>query len=391
MSALLERLFGRLPIGWLQLTHSKPRLAAALAGVAFANILIFMQLGFMGAIFETSVFPYRGMAGHALVFSSEGTNLGDIGTVPRARLFQALAVPGVADATPVHLGRLGWTDAETGETTNFRIFGIDPESEVFASPAVREAQGLLRLPDTALMDAKTRGLPPDKVAQAAAGRLSFELAGRRIEVLGTFEMGASFDVDGTLIVSDQTFLRLFPERRAGAPSLISLDLAPDADHQAVMEAVRAALGEGDALARTLPDMIAAEQRYQGTQTPVGIVFGFGVAIGLLVGLIIVYQVLSTDVADHLAEYATLKAIGYRQRFFLGLVFEEALLLALLGFLPGIAISLGLYEAASRATGLPIAMDATRPVLVVLLTLAMCAVSGAIATRRLAAADPADLF
>jgi putative ABC transport system permease protein len=155
--------------------------------------------------------------------------------------------------------------------------------------------------------------------------------------------------------------------------------------------LRAELPEIDARINTLQDAADADQSYQLTQRPIGVVFGFGVIIGILVGIIIVYQVLSTDVADHLAEYATFKAIGYRQRFFLGIVFEEAIILALFGFVPGILISLGLYAGASSATGLPIAMDASRALLVLAGTIVMCTISGAIATRRLAAADPADLF
>ena len=108
-------------------------------------------------------------------------------------------------------------------------------------------------------------------------------------------------------------------------------------------------------------------------------------------MIIVYQVLSTDVADHIREYATFKAIGYSQRFFLGIVFEEAVILAVLGFVPGVVIAVGLYAAVSAATGLPVAMTPARAVLVLGGTLLMCAISGAVATRRLARANPADLF
>jgi putative ABC transport system permease protein len=143
--------------------------------------------------------------------------------------------------------------------------------------------------------------------------------------------------------------------------------------------------------RTVEEASARDQRFQTTQRPVGLVFGFGVVIGVLVGVIIVYQVLSTDVADHLKEYATFKAIGYPQRFFLGVVFEEALILGLLGFVPGFLVSLGLYAAVAAATGLPLAMTSARAGAVLLGTVAMCALSGAMATRRLARADPADLF
>ncbi len=84
----------------------------------------------------------------------------------------------------------------------------------------------------------------------------------------------------------------------------------------------------------MADSQAADLSYQTTQRPTGVIFGFGVAMGVLVGLVIVYQVLSTDVADHLREYATFKAMGYPHRFFLSIVFEEA---AILG---AIALSLG---------------------------------------------------
>jgi putative ABC transport system permease protein len=112
---------------------------------------------------------------------------------------------------------------------------------------------------------------------------------------------------------------------------------------------------------------------------------------VLVGMIIVYQVLSTDVADHIKEYATFKAVGYGQRFFLGIVFEEALILAILGFIPGMIISVILYALVSAATGLPLVMTPARGIMVLLGTIAMCVISGAIATRKLARANPADLF
>jgi putative ABC transport system permease protein len=107
--------------------------------------------------------------------------------------------------------------------------------------------------------------------------------------------------------------------------------------------------------------------------------------------VIVYQVLATDVSDHLKEYATFKAMGYDQGFFLGIVFEEALILAIFGFIPGVILSTLLYFGLASATGLPVEMDIGRAISVFFGTLIACSISGAIATRRLAGADPADLF
>ncbi len=163
--------------------------------------------------------------------------------------------------------------------------------------------------------------------------IQVEITGHSLSFVDLFDQGASFDVDGSLIVSDQTFLRLFPNRRPGTPTLLLLKVKDPAKVEDIAVHVNQHLGQGDVMAMTKSAFIEAEQNYQATQTPIGFVFTFGVAIGIVVGLVIVYQVLSTDVQDHLAEYATFKAIGYPPKFFFSVVLEEALSLATLGFIP----------------------------------------------------------
>lgn len=391
VTRLLQRLLGRLPIGWLQLTHNRTRLAAALAGVAFANILIFVQLGFLGALIESIGLPYRMMNAEILVAASDSNTLSDGSPLPRQRLYQTLAVPGVAAATAVYYNRLDWKQPD-GTIRTLDVFGIDPSAQAFRSAEINAELDRLKLSDTALIDRRTRNVPNDLFPSIGAGRpYQFEANNRSITVVGTFEIGGGFAADGYLVVSDQTFLRLFKRRVPGAPNLIFVRVETGAPVATVVERLRAVLPASDTTVRTVAEAGASDQRFQTTQKPIGIVFGFGIVIGVLVGVIIVYQVLSSDVADHLREYATFKAIGYRRGFFLGIVFEEALVLALLGFIPGLLIALLLYQAIAASTGLPITMPATRPLLVLLGTLAMCTLSGAIATRRLERADPADLF
>ena len=391
LSRALQRLLGRLPIGWLQLTHKRTRLLAALAGVAFANILIFVQLGFLGALIESIGLPYRMMDADILVAASDANTLSDGSPLPRQRLYQTLAVPGVAAATAVYYNRLDWKQPD-GTIRTLDVFGIDPSARAFRSADIDAELDRLKLNDTALIDRRTRNVPKDLFPSIDAGRpYRFEANNRFLTVVGTFEIGGGFSADGYLVVSDQTFLRLFRRRVPGAPNLIFVRVEPGVPAAAVVERLRAALPASDTVVRTVGDAVASDQRFQTTQKPIGIVFGFGIVIGVLVGVIIVYQVLSSDVADHLREYATFKAIGYRRGFFLGIVFEEALVLAVLGFVPGLAIALLLYQVIAATTGLPITMPGTRPLLVLAGTLAMCTLSGAIATRRLERADPADLF
>lgn len=391
MTKVLTVVLGRLPIGWLQLIHNRTRLAAALAGVAFANILIFMQLGFLGALTESIKLPYELFEADVLISASDANTLSDGGNVPRQRMFQALATPGVASATPLYIQKLDW-ERGGDETVNLHVFGVDPRDFDFGPIGSDHARAQLELLDTALIDRKTRNIDKAVFAAIEAGRpLVFEANGRTIDVVDTFSVGAGFEADGYLIASDQTFLRLFKNRVSGAPSHILVTLEAGVDPAAVVARLRDVLPASDTIVRTVGDAAEADQTYQTHERPIGVVFGFGVIIGVLVGIIIVYQVLATDVADHLGEYATFKAMGYRQRFFLGIVFEGAMTLAILGFVPGMIIAMGLYEVVSLVTGLPVEMTPLRPVIVLAGTLAMCGISGAIATRRLAGADPADLF
>jgi putative ABC transport system permease protein len=388
---LLERLLGRLPVGWLQLVHNPMRLAAALAGVAFANVLVFMQLGFLGALIDGIALPYRAFDADILVSASDTNTLADASPLPRQRMYEALAVPGVARATPLYYGKLDWKQPD-GTIRTLDVFGIDPTARAFRSDAIARLTKLLELPDTALMDRRTRNVDPALFAAIDAGTpYRFEVKNRTLSGLATFEIGGGFGADGYLIVSDQTFFRLFPARAAGAPNHILVVVEPGIDLSAAAGRLDTALTDADAVARTAQAAAIKDQRFQTTQRPVGLVFGFGIVIGTIVGAIIVYQVLSSDVADHLREYATFKAMGYGNRFFMGIVVEEAAILAILGFVPGIAISIALYAAVAAATGLPVAMTAGRPVLVFAGTLAMCVLAGFLATRRLVRADPADLF
>src|SRR5215212_1868253 len=350
-----------------------------------------MQLGFLGALIASIRLPYEAMSADILITSSDMNTLTDGSPLPRQRMFEALSVEGVARATPLYFGKVDWKQLD-GTIRTLDVFGLDPSAETFRNAAINAGLLDLTRADVALLDAKTRNVPRAVFDGVAAGQpYRFEVKGRTLSVVSTFEIKGGFSADGYLVVSDQTFLRLFPQRVAGTPNLILVSVAPDAVISRTVGRLRATLPAYDSAVWTVAQAIERDQAFQTTQRPVGLVFGFGVVIGILVGIIIVYQVLSTDVAEHLKEYATFKAIGYPQRFFLGIVFEEALILALLGFIPGFLVSSVLYRVVATVTGLPLSMTASRAILVLFGTLGTCALSGAIATRKLARANPADLF
>jgi putative ABC transport system permease protein len=391
MSRLLTYLFGRLPIGWLQLAHNKARLVAAVAGVAFANLLVFMQLGILGALNGSTVAPYTMLNADIIISSEDGNTLTDSGNVARARMFQALGVPGVASAAPLFIGNLPFSMAD-GTSVSLLAFGMDTSRPSFASSVIVDSLGELEIENTALLDTQTRGVPASAYEGLLLGQpFTFEANSQTLTAIGTLEVGGGFLADGTLVLSDQTFLRFFERRTSGAPSHILIKVNDNVSLDRVVKRIEAVLPSESVKVQTLEDAAKADLAFMSSERPTGIIFGFGVLIGIIVGIVIVYQVLSSDVADHLREYATFKAMGYGQSFFLGIVFEEAIVLAIFGFIPGFIVSLGLYAGLSSVTSLPVAMDASRAILVFFGTLLACTISGAIATRRLAGADPADLF
>lgn len=391
MNWILTRLFGRLPIGWLQLSHNKGRLLAAVAGVAFANLLVFMQLGILGALNGSTVAPYSLLNADIIISSEDGNTLTDSGNIARIRMFQALGVAGVATASPIYVGMLPFSMAD-GTSVSLLTFGVDTAQPSFTSTSVAASLGELEIENTAFLDTQTRGVPASALSGLVEGKpFPFEVNGQTMTAIGTLEVGGGFLADGTLVVSDQTFLRFFPQRSSGAPSHILINVDDNVSVDRVAERLQRTLPVESVKVQSIAAAANADLAFMATERPTGVIFGFGVLIGIIVGIVIVYQVLSTDVADHLSEYATFKAMGYGQPFFLGIVFEEAIVLAVFGFIPGFIVSLGLYAGLSSVTNLPVAMDASRAILVFLGTLTACTLSGAIATRRLAAADPADLF
>jgi putative ABC transport system permease protein len=378
-------------LAWLQLRRQTLRFTIALAGVGFAVVLMFMQVGFMDALFRSAVLLHRRLAAEVVMVPAHYDVISSPRRFPRRRLYQALGFPGVAAASPLYVDLVRWRNPDTGRTRNLFVFGVDPTKDAIDLPEIAAQRALLRYPDVVLFDELSRPeFGPVPALFRERGAVTTEANRREVTVRGLFQLGTSFGVDGSLVTSETTLFRLVPGRRPGALSVGLLRLAPGADAEAVRDGLAAAL-PADVELLTMPEFMAREVRFWATSTPIGYVFTFGVVMGVVVGGIIVYQILFADIADHLPEYATLKAMGYADRYLAGLVLVEALILAFAGFLPGLAACAWLYDLTSSATGLPMSLSVDRSLLVLGLTILMCCVSGFVAMRKLRTADPAEVF
>jgi putative ABC transport system permease protein len=381
----------KIPLAWLQLSREKMRLFVALTGIGFADILMFLQLGFRDALFDSAVTLHKNLQGDIFLISPQSTAIIAMKSFPSRRLYQTLGFAGVKSISPVYLDFGLWKNPENRRTRSILVLGFNPTDSILNLPTLQNNLEAIKLSDVVLFDEASRPEFGSISQEFKEGKdITTEVGGRRIRVGGLFTLGASFGADGNLITSDLNFLRMFNKRTQGLIDIGVIKLESGANVDTVIKHLKREL-PNDVRIFSKEEFINFEKNYWQTGTAIGFIFALGTGMGFIVGTVIVYQILYTDVSDHLPEYATLKAMGYKNSYLLIVVFQEAIILAILGYFPGLAVAAGLYKLTKSATNLPMIMTLTRAVMVLILTMIMCCISGGIAVRKLQAADPADIF
>ena len=381
----------KIPLAWLLLTRQPVRLAIALAGISFAGILMFMQLGFRDGLFDASVTIHRLFDADLVLTSPRSMSSISMAGFPERRLIQTLADPEVADVSPVHWNFVLWRNPETRTTRSILALGFEPSDPLLIDPLVQKQSSFLRQKGRVLFDERSRNEFGPVAEWFRNGKtVDSEVAGVRLRVAGLVQLGPSFGADGNMIISRETFHRIIPNSSRGSIELGLIRLIPGSDPILVADRLKEQL-PNDITIFTKEQFIEFEKNYWRSSTAIGFIFTLGAAMGFVVGCVIVYQILYGDVSDHLAEYATLMAMGYRLKDLLAVVAREGLLLALIGYLPAYAAGEGLYALIRTSTKLPVAMEFNRAFLVLSMILVMCLGSALLAMRKLVDADPAEIF
>ena len=379
------------PLGWLQLKHKPLRLLVALSGISFAVLLIMMQLGFRSALFESAVRFHEKFDYDIALFSPDSVFIVRPQTFSIRRLYQSLGFEGVADVAPVYIFPSIWKNPWNNQRRSIQTIGFNPDEPIFSLPGFLESRAALRQQDTILFDLGSRPeFGPVEESLERGEPVVTEINNREMKVVGGFTMGTSFGVDGNLITSDDNWLRLFPDKPRNKIFLGLIRLDDGLDPMTIRDGLDDYLPD-DVLVLTKAQFVQREKDYWNGATPIGYIFAFGAIMGFMVGAIIVYQILFADVSEHLNEYATLRAMGYKNRFVSGIVLQQAAILAVLGYLPGLGVAWWLYEKAAGATNLPLYITQDRAITVFVMTLTMCAISGMLAVRKVRRLDPADVF
>jgi len=406
------------PLAWCNLCQDKLRTLVATGGVAFALTLVFMELGFLGSVANTATLVLDQLDFDIAIVARGYRNLNESGAFPRLRLYEAQSVPGVARTTPLYVGLQEWRSerdrpedhpphCHLGKHRPILVFGFPPRDQPFRFDGdgrpfrievTHDDLDRLRRVDTLLLDLQSH--PSFEPRQR--GR-DVEIGGRKLRIEGHFSLGTGFASDGTILVSDVTFRNLF----GGYPlERVSLGLVKLTDNrtpgvESVKKGLRQALiheaperslvGREDIEILTRNELIRQEKDYWIWKKSIGLIFLFGVGVALIVGLVVVYQILSSDILDHFREYATLKAMGYTNRYLASVVLQQAMMLALFGYLPAFVAAHLLYLMTRSMVNLPINMTTERAVGVMVLSFLVCGAAALLSVRKVASSDPANLF
>ena len=380
------------------LMHQPARTAVSVLGIAFAILLMFMQLGFLGSVGDTATLVYQRTPGELVVRSSEYLSVYDPRSIEASVLNRLATVPGVTEARPLDIGVASWQNPNNGEFLAVAMMGIDLTRPVLKLDELQSLLPLLRRPDHVLVDRTSRADfgPHDNVAFGDNDiGVTTEINYQNVSIAGTFEMGTGLAANGAVLTSREGFRRL----TRGDGSQVSMvfveldkDVEPEAGKQTIIDLLRRGGGPlAHATVLTLTEAESLERQHWYLETPVGIIFWIGVALAVVVGGVICYMVLTADVIARLPEYATLKALGYSTGYLGRTLLLQSTLLALVALPVATLAALSLFQLASAASGLPIRMTWEWLTLVSTLSISMCGVAAMLALRKLSKAEPASLF
>ncbi len=367
------------------LVHDKLRLAFSLCGISFAVLIMFMQIGFFNGLNDSQANLPPFIDADLVMMDEKKVHLNKWDKFSRTRLHQTLAFEEVKEVIPVYEGWASLKNETTGLRKPIAVLAFPIDTFAFSIPGMKEHQAELKEGKVVLFDERSRELYGDI---RAGGTVN--LSGVEYRVAGLVSLGANFSRDGFVFMSDSNWVRHHYQGRESRLTLGFIRARPGSDIAALKSKIQE-LEPRDFIVLTPEELRQREVNFVTHSTPIGAVFGVGLVAGFCIGVIICYQILFNEIVDHLPQYATLSAVGFSNRYLVGIILKEALLLSVLGFLPGLVAGVLLYTVLEAHTRIIMFLSAGRVAFVLVLTVFMCVLAAVLALRKVLEADPAELY
>lgn len=406
------------PLALRNVVYSRRRSFVAVVGIGFASMMVLLQLGFLEAVRFTASTNYNQLDFDVALVSVEFEQFYNPGGFPRERLRQAESVDGVVSAIPLYARMNSWrcppypvtqkaavrTPPPTGplerwwlgprrprplQVRDLLVLGIERDRNPFRDPIHRQVEAArprLAGEGHVLFNAWSN---PDFGWAERHVFSGWELGGRAVQLVGGFTLQRSFGADAAVLCDETNFARAF-HRPTASPVNFGLLRLRDRDVAGTVGRLNRLLPP-DVRALSRDELARIEQDYWVGQTATGRIFAFGVFVTMVVAAVVVYQVLSNDVRDHLPEYATLKAMGHTSGYLSRVVLTQGTIYATAAYLPAVALGAVLYRVTDTLANIPMILTAGNLGLVLALNLAAALASGLLTLRKVRTADPADLF
>lgn len=401
-----------------------PRFLVAQAGIMFAVSLVTVQLGILKGFSRSTAIVIDYARADLWVASKEMVAFELTSPLPADYVNKSMAVTGV-DRAEILLVRAGRWRGVDGKLSPARIFGFNPDGELFAGWTLSDGSlQAIKQPYTAIIASgveKSLGLDKDTRTGSIAG-LPVTIVGTAEDVqsnasspflfssletantYGDAEINSSINCvrqpDGDLNCTNsfknrplgQKLGDLAPPKPLSLSDPISYILIrakPGQPLPQLKQRLLAALPETQIL--TQAEIAAITRNYWEVRTGVGFILGLGATVGFIVGMVVVGQILYASVADHIREFGTLKAMGASNGVIYRIIIEQSLWMAILGYVPSMGICLTLGQWTQMTRGIMIFIEPSTAAAVLLLTVVMCMGSAIFAVQKVTRVDPAIVF
>lgn len=379
-----------LPLAWLLLSKQPTKFLTAILGVAVAGMLILIQLAIQDALYNSSVAIVKKFDAELVMISQKSASLTGLASFDQPRLANVFAADSVQNVYPIRWRYVKWRLPGESLGRLAIAIGINPSQPVFKDDAIQAIQAELSIPGRILYDSLSRPEFGPVQEQFERERTMVAYGGDvRLKVAGLVRLGPSFGYDSSFITSQSTVDSIYPES-AGQIELGLVKLKPGVNVDTALAKLSTSL-PADVNLMTAKQFANTEKSYWANSKPIGYVFLFCAVMGLAVGAMMVYQLLSMDVSFHLPAYALMLSIGYQRLRLESVVFMQGIILSVLGFPISWLVSSLLCRLIAGATSLPMALPALTVALTFLLVVFMCSASSLLAMSKLNDADPAELF
>ncbi|PSB29784.1 FtsX-like permease family protein [Stenomitos frigidus] len=401
-----------------------PRFLVAQAGIMFAVSLVTIQIGILNGFTRSTGLLIDQSSADIWVASEDMVHLEVTSPLPLDHMVKARKVEGVQRAEALMIRAALWRSADR-RIAPIRLYGFDPKGQLFANWKVAQGElNALSTPYTMVIDkAQLSAIDLKQVGDSGSiGSLPAKLVGlvqdtqsmaSSAAVFTSLETANAFSTSGLSSTAniriqngevqvlnnvDAAPARSPSDAPPPAPRKLSLSdsitfiliqAKPGQDLPTLRKRLEAALPGTRTLTRA--EMAQQTRDYWEKRTGVGFILGLGAAVGFVVGMVVVSQILYSSVADHIKEYGTLKAMGASDWIIYRVITEQALWMAVLGYLPSMVLCIGLGSWTMAAKGIMILISPMTATGVFCITVVMCVSSAMFAIQKVTKVDPAIVF